>query len=239
MAEDSESKRAEGALAAYDEGADEVYRPAPRKPKNLSKRSSLPTFESSIDRFITDAKAEPHKHDVSYFDREAHALALAKEVEELKTKLVAAETRADAAREAEVKAKDQALAIEPPVPAKRSWGGIVAGFAVGAACMFGVTRWLTPPAPVAQVAAPAAPKLEPASVVADVPPPPAVIEPAPAAPPVIEPQPPEPVPSKLANTTKRPLSRPATKVAPKPDKPTEPKPVETKPATDPGLYNPF
>ncbi len=101
MAEDPDSAKGDGAeasetaprstgLSAYDEDADEVYRPAPRKAKNLAKRHSLPTFESSIDRFITDAKAVPHAHDVSYFKEESRESALAKQVAELESKLAAA-----------------------------------------------------------------------------------------------------------------------------------------------------
>lgn len=253
MAEDPDSKRARvdepsSSLAAYDEDNDDVYRPAPRKPKNLSKRASLPTFESSIDRFITDAKAEPHKHDVSYFEADSREGSLAKEIDELKKKLAEAEAKAEAAAAAEAKAKAKLdereraeVAVEPPAP-KRGWGGILAGVAIGAGVMFGVTRLVKPSPPTVEAVAtqpqpPPPPKPEPAVAAAPVDPSP--VEPKVDAPkvdvPTVEP------PSKVVNTAARP-TRPAvrpTKPDARPDRPAETKPAETKPPADPGLYNPF
>jgi hypothetical protein len=263
MAEDPDNMKGDGTdeprstgLAAYDDDADEVYRPAPRKAKNLAKRHSLPTFESSIDRFITDTKAVPHAHDVSYFDKESREVSLAKEVAELEAKLAAAE---DAVARAEAKAAAKqahavAEAVVEPPPAKRGWGGILAGFAVGAGVMFGVTRLMrtdTPPAPqhaqVPEPVKPEAPKPEvvdtkpsdPSAIAATKPsdPKPSEIDSKPIDPPAAKPDP-KPIAKPIARPTAKPTNPKPGDAKPADPKPADPRPADSKPA-DPGLYNPF
>jgi len=202
-------------------GARRIPRRLQKKESELLKRQGLSKHhvESSLDEFV--AKARGKVNDLQSFVPETRETTLAKEIDELKKKLAAAEA-AIAARPAEP---------EPsPPPPKRGWIGMMAAFVVGAASMFVVGRMLprseaptvtVAPQPVAEPAP--RPIVEP---IAQPSPPPPVVEPSPSpTPEVVAAQPPKPI--------KKPIKHPAKTEPPPPDK----KP-ETKPQDD-GLYNPF
>src|SRR5262245_33789287 len=93
-------------MADSNDSEDELYeeqdyghagRPPKPREQRIPKRPSLPDGNRSLDRFIEHAKAEPHRHDVSYFDPASREESMRKEIEDLKRRLADAEARSTAA----------------------------------------------------------------------------------------------------------------------------------------------
>jgi hypothetical protein len=221
-------------------------RPPPPRKQKFTKRDSLPTVERSLDKFIETAKAEPHKHDVTYFDPDTREETMRKEIEDLKGRVAAAEARAATALEEAKAARTPVPApAPPPAPvATSAWGKMAVAFVIGGACMFGVNA-LWPRKDVVVQQADRGMTVQPIQPISAEP----IQEPPkPLPPPVADPivadtkitaapiEKPRPLNKITTTTIKRP-SVPRDPIAKPPD-PTPPKPADPKPA-DPGLYNPF